>query len=142
MYAPPEVAVFVVRDQDGYVLLLHRVPADGGYWHIVAGRIDDGEIPQEAAARELREETGLVADVVFVDEVIEYASAETLMPAGPDGGIAVVVTCFAANAPRSWEPIFNEEHDGHRWCPGREAANTLRWPGTAKALCSFADQGV
>jgi 8-oxo-dGTP pyrophosphatase MutT (NUDIX family) len=66
MYAPPEVAVFVVRDQDGYVLLLHRVPADGGYWHIVAGRIDDGEIPEEAAARELREETGLVADVVFV----------------------------------------------------------------------------
>lgn len=142
MYARPEVAVFVVRDQDGYVLLLHRAPAEGGYWHVVAGRIEDGEIPEEAATRELQEETGLVADVVFLDEVIEYASAETLMPARAGSGVAVVVTCFAANAPRPWQPILDEEHDGHRWCPGREAASTLRWPGTAKVLRSFADQRV
>ena len=132
--------MFVVRDQTGPVLLLRRAPAHGGYWHVVAGRLEDGEIPEEAAARELQEETGLVADVVFLEEVTEYASAETLMPAGAESGVAVVVTCFTANAPRSWEPILNEEHDSHRWCQGREAANSLRWPGTAKALHSFAGQ--
>ena len=136
----PEVAVFVVREQDGCVLLLHRAPAGGGYWHVVAGRIEDSEVPREAATRELWEETGLEADVEFVEEVIEYASADTLLPAGAGSGVGVVVSCFAADVPRSWEPILNEEHDGHRWCPGREAADTLRWPGTAKALRSFADE--
>ena len=38
-----EVAVFVTRREDAEVLLLHRSPDDGTYWHVVAGAIDAGE---------------------------------------------------------------------------------------------------
>ncbi|HZP73480.1 MAG TPA: NUDIX domain-containing protein [Gaiellaceae bacterium] len=56
-----EVAVFVARREDAEVLLLHRSPDDGAYWHVVAGAIDSGETAAEAADRELFEETRLVA---------------------------------------------------------------------------------
>lgn len=45
------------------VLLIrqYRPPARGLVYEFPAGLIDDGETPEEAAARELREETGFVA---------------------------------------------------------------------------------
>src|SRR5437868_14484955 len=53
----------VVRRGDEF-LMLHRAVDD--YWHVVAGVVEDGETFAEAAARELREETGLDAPVVDV----------------------------------------------------------------------------
>ena len=61
LYAPPmrtrvEVAVFVTRKGAGEVLLLHRSPQHGGYWHVVAGGVEEGETAPGAAARDLRGE--------------------------------------------------------------------------------------
>ena len=58
-----DVAVAVVRDPEGRILLAERTPAQvaPGFWELPGGKIDPGETAAEAAARELREETGLVA---------------------------------------------------------------------------------
>jgi 8-oxo-dGTP diphosphatase len=64
-----EVAVFVTRRHGREVLLLLRVPSGGGYWHVVAGAIEAGETPQDAAKRELWEETGLLAQLELCAEV-------------------------------------------------------------------------
>jgi 8-oxo-dGTP pyrophosphatase MutT (NUDIX family) len=51
-------------DDRGQVLLLHgRDPArpDHWYWFTIGGALDPGETPEEAAVRELREETGIQA---------------------------------------------------------------------------------
>jgi 8-oxo-dGTP pyrophosphatase MutT (NUDIX family) len=56
-----EVAVFVTRKRGSEVLIVHRSPEQGGYWHVVAGGVEPGEAVEEAAERELREETALVA---------------------------------------------------------------------------------
>lgn len=58
----PTVSVVVTR-ADGRVLLLERTTERGGFWQPVTGRVEAGESPQQAAQRELREETGLVAEV-------------------------------------------------------------------------------
>jgi 8-oxo-dGDP phosphatase len=57
---PNQAAGTVVRDPDRGVLLLwrHRFITDTWGWEIPAGRIDPGETPQQAAARETLEETG------------------------------------------------------------------------------------
>jgi len=66
-------AAAVVRDERGRVLLVRRGPGAtrAGYWSIPAGFVDAGEDVRSAAARELAEETGLVAEI---GEVLQVAS--------------------------------------------------------------------
>ena len=68
----PGVGVAVLlRDESGRVLLVRRAPGSTreGAWCIPCGYLDYGEEVRAGAAREVREETGLIVDVgepVFV----------------------------------------------------------------------------
>jgi len=55
----------VVLNDDGELLMVRRGPTAtrAGFWSIPAGFVDYGEDVREAAARELLEETGLIADI-------------------------------------------------------------------------------
>jgi 8-oxo-dGTP pyrophosphatase MutT (NUDIX family) len=133
-----EVAVFVTRKSGSEVLIVHRSPEQGGYWHVVAGGVEPGEAVEEAAERELLEETGLIAKVIARVKVT-YAYSLSEEPADRkslyDPSIAKAeVTCFHVTAPDDWEPNLDWEHDGHRWCEPGEAFSALRWPDTAEAL--------
>lgn len=57
---PAQAAGTVVHDPELGILLLwrHRFTTDTWGWEVPAGRIDPGETPAEAAAREAWEETG------------------------------------------------------------------------------------
>lgn len=134
-----EVALFVTRKSGSEVLIVHRSPKQGGYWHVVAGGVEPGEAVTDAAERELLEETGLVASVAGGVEVTEYVYPLTEEPADRrdqyDPSVAgVKVNCFHVTAPDDWEPELDWEHDGHRWCVPGEAFSALRWPETARAL--------
>lgn len=64
-------AAVVVRDDAGRILLVRRAPGAtrAGLWSVPAGFVNYGEEVRAAAARELREETGIIAEVgkpVFV----------------------------------------------------------------------------
>lgn len=54
----------VVRDDAGRILVVRRRnPPAAGRWSLPGGRIEPGETARQAAAREVREETGLVVEV-------------------------------------------------------------------------------
>ncbi|HET7529641.1 MAG TPA: NUDIX domain-containing protein [Mycobacteriales bacterium] len=61
---PVECAGAVVRDEAGRLLLVRRGRPPGlGSWSLPGGRVEPGETPDQAAAREVLEETGLVVEV-------------------------------------------------------------------------------
>jgi 8-oxo-dGTP pyrophosphatase MutT (NUDIX family) len=107
----------VMVRRGGELLVLLRCEADGGYWHTVAGGVEDGESFADAAARELREEVGLDAEPVDLDASYVYDEQ-------------VVVQAFLVDVPAGWEPTLNAEHDEYRWLAPGEAAEVLHWPET------------
>ncbi len=62
----PGVSAIVV-DDDHRVLLTRR--ADNGRWAVVSGILEPGEEPAAAALREVREETGIDAEIVRLTSV-------------------------------------------------------------------------
>ena len=134
MRRPAEVFILVRRG--GEYLVLHRSPRQGSYWHCVAGALERGESFAQAAVRELREETGLVADPVDVDREFAYSLAEEpdRIPDYPPGTTEIVVRSFLVEAPADWEPELDWELDDYRWCAAAEAAELLYWPEPADVL--------
>lgn len=61
VYEDPKLAVGVLIEHDGRVLLGRRAPGahEAGKWSFPAGFVDRGERVEDAAIREVREETGL-----------------------------------------------------------------------------------
>jgi len=79
--AAPVVAVGVILFDGDRVLLVRRAhPPAAGRWSVPGGRVELGESLEEAAARELLEETGLRATlgppVVLLDRVVRDAAGQ------------------------------------------------------------------
>jgi len=117
--------------------MLHRAVDD--YWHVVAGVVEDGETFAEAAARELREETGLDAPVVDVRIPQGYRVPEQMRSEYLAGVDQVAIENFTVEVPRGWEPVLNEEHDSYRWLTRDDAVAIAHWPETKELLATVAD---
>jgi 8-oxo-dGTP diphosphatase len=94
----PLVCVGAIAIDDGRLLLVRRANAPGrGRWSVPGGRVEPGEMIQEAVVRELLEETGVegvcmgligVAESLDDDHhhvLLDYA-VEVLAPAPPTAG--------------------------------------------------------
>ncbi|WP_105385222.1 NUDIX hydrolase [Neorhizobium alkalisoli] len=62
---PVLAASAVIRDESSRILLVQRAnPPDMGCWTLPGGRVDPGETLEQAAIREVFEETGLTISIV------------------------------------------------------------------------------
>ncbi len=69
-----KIRAAVILERKGRILLAKHRKQTGEYWVLPGGTVEEGETLQETAAREIREETGLEAEIeklAFVSEVID-----------------------------------------------------------------------
>lgn len=115
----PAVGVGAVVFKDNRVLLVKRGTApSAGLWAIPGGRLELGETLQQAAEREILEETGIVIrakEPVFTFDVIEREA---------DGGVRFhyVIIDLAAQYV-SGEPQANDDAHEARWVAADELAS-------------------
>jgi 8-oxo-dGTP diphosphatase len=77
----PRLGVSACVWRDGRVLMIQRAKPSVGIWAFPGGHVEPGETLQDAAARELMEETGMTADftgLVGLYDVIRRDGAGTL----------------------------------------------------------------
>jgi len=127
---PGVVEVYVIRHNAGdwRVLVLQRAPdvSRPGSWETVYGKIDPGERPEQAAVRELREETGLELKALYDVTVSSFFlhTSQTIQ-------MAIVFAAFVDN---DSEVTLSDEHQRFEWLSADEARDRFTWPRSAQAL--------
>ena len=97
VYFDPKLATASIIEREGLTLMVRRAVQTGyGFWSMPGGYVDRGEVVEMAAAREVREETGLIVNIghlvgVFSDAdnpvvVAAYSAVETggVLAPGPE----------------------------------------------------------
>jgi dihydroneopterin triphosphate diphosphatase len=118
----PESVLVVVYTRTGEVLLMERREPPG-WWQSVTGSLEPGEMPWEAAVRELAEETGLGGDGLLdlgVNRRFEIAPAwrKRFAP----GVTENLEHAFALGIAAPVEiALHTEEHMRYMWLPVSEA---------------------
>lgn len=96
-----------------------------GAWEVVHGRIEAGERPEDAAVREVREETGLVVERLYNVTVQPFYLHKLELVS-----LAVVFAAFVRDGAITLGP----EHSRAEWLPVDAALARLTWPRTRAVL--------
>ena len=127
---PGVVDIYVIRPlAEGWrVLAVQRALGTRcpGAWETVHGRIEGEERPEEAARRELKEETGLEIDRLY-NVTVQPFYLHTLQTIQ----LAVVFAAFVAEP---GEVVLGEEHQTHEWLSFDAAQSRFIWPRERQAL--------
>ncbi len=118
----PCVGVVCLRGRE--VLLIQRgKPPREGQWSIPGGRMEWGETVTDAALRELREETGVEAELLGLIEVLDHIS---------EHGHAVLIDYAARWV--SGEPVAGDDAADAGFFPLEEARAKVGWSETERII--------
>ena len=117
----------LVHDDQGRLLVIRRGrPPSEGLWSIPGGRVEPGESGQEAAAREVREETGLTVRVGNLIGSVERP--------GRTVDEVYVIDDYAAEVVGDAQPTAGDDASEARWVTRAELENLPLTPGLLDAL--------
>jgi 8-oxo-dGTP diphosphatase len=122
----PVPAVGVVCLRGDSVLLIRRgTPPRQGEWSLPGGRIEPGERAVDAALRELREETGVEAEITGLIDVVDGLF--------PEAGRHYVLIDYAARWV-SGEPVAGDDALEARFVALDEVESLIEWSETRRII--------
>lgn len=118
------------------MLIKRGTPPRLGQWSVPGGRLEWGETLQDAALRELKEETGVDAELLGLIDVIDG-----VFPARPGGEITrhYVLIDYAAR----WaggEPTAGDDAAEARFVSRDEAMELVEWEETRRVIAEAFDR--
>ena len=116
MNAEVEAAGGIVLDDDGRLALVHRPRYDD--WSLPKGKLDPGESFEEAALREVEEETGMRCRLLDELDPVEYRDNK---------GRQKLVRYWLMAVDQDPGFVPNDEVDELRWVHPEEAAELLTY---------------
>ncbi len=127
----PVAAVGVICLRGDEVLLIRRGrPPRLGEWSLPGGRVEPGETVRDAALRELREETGVEAELGPLVDVVDGLF--------PEDGRHYVLIDFAARW-TAGEPVAGDDAAEARFWPVKDIAARVAWSETVRVIRMAAD---
>ena len=122
----PTCVISLVHNSRGEVLLLHQNYISAKYANLVSGYMQPGEKAEEAAVREIREETGL--------EVVSLRQAGTYWFAKKE----MLMIGFTALVSDNSEVALSGEVDSAEWAEAAEAVRKVHPEGSVShTLCAL-----
>jgi len=126
LLSSPVPAVGVVCLKDDQVLLIRRGKAPRiGEWSLPGGRIEPGERAVDAALRELREETGVEAEITGLIDVVDGLF--------PEAGMHYVLIDYAARW-LSGDPVGADDALEARFVPLDQIDSLIDWSETRRII--------
>ena len=127
-----EVVAALIRDAEGRCLVGQRAAhkSQGGKWEFMGGKIEPGETPEQALARECREELAL--------EIEHARVVDSVVHAYPDKTIRLTLI---ACTPKPGSTPVALEHQQIRWAT-RPEMDELDFSAADRELIRFARGGL
>jgi 8-oxo-dGTP diphosphatase len=106
---------------DRYLVLRRSDEKDfaAGAWECVTGRLDQGEGFEDALHREVREELGVEAEILFILGTTHFHRGE----ARPENELVGLVYCVTISEPDAVR--LSDEHSEFRWLAVAQAAELI-----------------
>jgi dATP pyrophosphohydrolase len=130
-----EAHIFRETENGLQFLLLKRAEKEiyPGVWQMITGKVEEGETAYQAAIREIKEETGLKPERLWVvPNVNTFYSHET--------NEISMLPVFAAVVKGNVDVIICDEHSDSGWYNAEESKKILAWEGqrqSVELICNY-----
>ncbi len=115
----------IEHDQVEYLLLRYGA----GHWDFAKGKIEKNETKEEAALRELHEETGLSAHIEpHFEKTFSYIFRDY------DKELTQKTVYFFVGKATTYDVVLSHEHTDYVWLPHKEALGKLTYDNAKNVL--------